>query len=45
MTDTRSGVSNTLSHDTDVDDSRCAPPADPNSANSGAINPYPEENL
>src|SRR5205085_928910 len=28
-----------MSRDTDVDDSRCAPPADPNPANSGANRP------
>ena len=28
-----------MSRDTDVDDSRCAPPADPNPANSGATKP------
>ena len=30
-----------MSRDTDVDDSRCAPPAEPNPANSGANNPCP----
>jgi hypothetical protein len=28
-----------MSRDTDVDDSRCAPPAEPNPANSGATHP------
>jgi transposase len=30
-----------MSRDTNVDDSRCAPPAEPNPANSGANNPCP----